>query len=257
MKKFKYILLSALVALGMTSCSENEREYFDTEYSALNIWLGSQSIPSDSVIYNYSYSVGEGSVTFYARVAGVPTDYDREFTLEAVEGDLDIAAGSYRTENYILPAGEVVGAFNIYFDSSKLKGDAFKTKDGHLVFRVKENGSFKTGASELQTLKFVLKNDISKPSDWDVVTGTPASFYRPYTYYFGSYSKVKYQFMIATLNMMDFKIYYSSAPYDREANTISWDYATLLKQRLQVALDEYNATHDTPLTDEYGELVTF
>lgn len=255
MKTFKYIILSAVVALGMTSCSENEREYFDTQYSALNIWLGSQNIPTDSVIYNYSYAVGKDSVPFYARIAGTPADYDREFTLETVEGDTVVAA--CYTKKYVIPAGETSATFYIYFNSSNISDELFKTKDGHLVFRLKENNTFVAGAKEYQTLKFVLKNDLTKPSDWDVVTGTPASFYRTYAFYFGAYSKVKYQFMIATLGMMDFKIYYSSAPYDREANTISWDYATLLKQRLQVALDEYNATHDTPLTDEFGELVTF
>lgn len=255
MKTFKYILLSAMVVLGMTSCSENEREYFDTQYSALNIWLGSQNIPTDSVIHNYSYAVGEDSVPFYARVAGTPVDYDREFDIEAVEGDIKDAV--FRTAKYVIPAGEISATFYIYFNSKDFPKETFKTKDGHLVFRMKENNAFVAGATEYQTLKFVLKNSISKPSDWDVVTGTPASFYRTYAFYFGPYSETKYQFMISTLDMKDFKIYYSSAPYDRDANTISWDYATLLKQRLQVALDEYNAKSETPLTDEFGELVTF
>lgn len=257
MKYINYILLAAITIIGFASCSENDREFFDPSYASLDIWLGNQSTAHESETYNYSYHLGEGSVPFFARITGAPVDYDREFTLEIVSGDIDIAKSSCRIDTYVIPAGEVSVEGNIYFDSNQLPEDAFTDKDGHLTFRLKENNNFKVGTKEYQELNIVLQNGLKKPADWDVVTGTPASFYKTYATYFGSYSKVKYQFMISVIGMIDFKIYYSSPKVDEEANTISWDYATKLQQLLQVKLEEYNKTHDTPLTDENGELVTF
>jgi hypothetical protein len=40
-------------------------------------------------------------------------------------------------------------------------------------------------------------------------------------------------------------------------NIVSAVYAVYLQQVMQRALNEYNATHETPLTDEYGNPVTF
>lgn len=257
MKYINYILLVAITVVGLASCSENDREYFDPSYASLDIWVGNQTTAHESETYNYSYHLGEGSVTFYARITGAPVDYDREFTLEMVGGDMDIAGNSCRLETYVIPAGEVLAECNIYFNADNLPEDAFTETDGHLVFRLKENSNFKLGTEGAQELTIVLQNGLKKPADWDVVTGTPASFYKTYATYFGAYSKVKYQFMISVTGLIDFKIYYSSAKIDEEANTISWDYATKLQQLLQIKLEEYNNTHDTPLTDENGELVTF
>ena len=96
---------------------------------------------------------------------------------------------------------------------------------------------------------------------WDTVPErNDMIIYFPISKYFGSYSRVKYQFMIEHLGLIDFNIRSSMGAipaYDEETNTISAAYAVQLQQLMQQALREYNATHDIPLTDEYGELVTF
>ena len=99
-----------------------------------------------------------------------------------------------------------------------------------------------------------MKNYLSKPDNWD------ADQYplRPLSAYFGEYSKVKYQFMIQELNLVDFNISYNATiSYDEETNTLSHNYANYLVSKMKLALEEYNATHDTPLTDETGNIVTF
>ena len=254
MKTLKYILLSAIVALGMTSCSENEREYFDTDYSALNIWLGTATSVKDSVIYNYSYHIGEGTVPFQVRVTGLAVNYDREFVLEAFDGDLDEAQDSYTLDKYVLPAGELTASFAITFNSKNLKNpDSFKNKDGHLKLRIRENKDFSTGAGELSVLNIVLKNNISKPATWD------GSSWSNFQTYFGAYSRAKYQFMIQTLNYKnpDFTISWGSfMGYDEETNSISYQYASVLAQYLQQKLEEYNATHET-IVDDNGNPISF
>ena len=51
--------------------------------------------------------------------------------------------------------------------------------------------------------------------------------------------------------------YNARTSYDEETNTISSVYAVYLQQVMQQALNEYNAAHSTPLTDEFGLPVTF
>lgn len=258
MKNLNYTAIACLLAVVMGSCDKNEMMRYDTDYAALNIWFGTETNVTDSVSYNYSYSMGEGSLTFYARVAGVPTDYDRTFAIEAFDGDLNEAEGSYRTESYTIPAGETLTECPIHFDTSLLKNaDSFTERDGHLYFRMVANEAFATGTDNRSVLKVVLKNYLDKPDEWDSAMGKRRAYYL----YFGTYSKVKYQFMISTLGLVDFHIEYGfSGTYDPETNTMSIAYAQYLVQKLQVALEEYNNdpnNPDTPLRDETGAVVTF
>lgn len=256
MKKLIYFSIACLALLFIGSCSENETPIYDDSFAALNVWFGTAAgTVTDSTVFNYSYSLGEDSLVFHARVMGIPATEDRSFLLEAVEGDITLAEGSFRTTEYTIKTGETSASFAIYFDSSKLKdANAFTEQDGHLRFRVVENTFFASGAEQMNTLVVVLRNYLSKPEDWEAATYPNLALSR----YFGSYSKVKYQFMIQELGLIDFHISYSQqANYDEESNTISYNYASYLQQRMQLALAEYNTSHNTPLTDENGALVTF
>lgn len=251
----RILLLLVPCCLFLSSCSKEEVSFYDTENTSLNIWLGTAGIAVDSVIYNYSYSVDMGFLTFHARVAGMPVDRDRTFELEPFDGDIAQAEGSYFLRTYTIPAGEVQIQDTIFFDTSKLRNpSSFSTSDGRIYFRMKENTEFQTGAGERSQLKVVLKNYLAKPAEWDAATYPMMA----YLGIFGEYSRVKYQFMIQVLGMMDFHIdYRASLPYDEANNTVSYNYALYLANKLRQALDEYNATHSTPLTDETGTVVTF
>lgn len=259
MKNNIYLLyLTFLAMLGLGSCDENETPVYDAQRMALNIWFGTdEEHPVDSITYNYSYAMEEGSETFYARVSGLPTDYDRTFTLEAVDGDIDEAEGSYRVETYTIPAGSTFVECKIFFDTSKLKDEtSFSETDGHLYFRIAPNNEFNEGAEEFSELVVVLKNYLAEPDNWN-----PENVTYPYTSLqsiFGDYSKEKYQFMIDVLGMMEFAINQNaSVPYDEETNEVSYNYATYMRETLRQALNEYNATHEEPLTDASGALITF
>ena len=257
MKNNIYLLcLTFLAMLGLGSCDKNETPVYDAQRMALNIWFGTdEEHPVDSITYNYSYAMEEGSETFYARVSGLPTDYDRTFTLEAVDGDIDEAEGSYRVETYTIPAGSTFVECKIFFDTSKLKDEtSFSETDGHLYFRMAPNNEFNEGAEEFSELIVVLKNYLAKPDNWD----NAVSPYYSLGIIFGEYSKEKYQFMIDVLDMQDFSINLNATvPYDEENNEVSYNYANYMKEQLSLALEEYNATHDEPLTDASGALITF
>ena len=251
----KYILTTLLVVL-LASCSKEEVDTYDTSRTALNIWVGTQAgAVYESVSYNYSYAYEEGSVTFYAQLSGMPADHDRTFQLEAFGGDSAIMANTIRTEDYILPAGEVSGVYQVHFNTQLLNDpNMFSQRDGTIHFRLKENNEFAIGTENHQTFTMILKNYLAKPDNWD-----NANFPRiPLSNYFGTYSRVKYQFMIEVLGLIDFEINYNTqTAYDEERNVVSSVYAVHLQQLMQRALIEYNETHDEPLTDEYGLPVTF
>ncbi len=256
MKKLIHIYWTLALLLSMSSCSTNDTPVFDSTYSALNIWFRTSNLVLDSTTYNYSYSLEEGTLTFIARIAGLPADYDRTFTLEAVRGDVSEAEGSFQTDVYTLKAGEVEIECPIRFNTSRLKNAAsFTVRDGHLYFRLAQNKEFVEGTENMQELVVVLKNYLAKPDNWETAV---------YPYYalgniFGEYRKEKYQFMIQILGLREFSINRSATvPYDTEKNEVSYNYANYLKEKMIVALEEYKANHNgEPLRDANGDEITF
>lgn len=247
------IALSLLFCIG---CSEEEVDRYDTSLTALNIWVGTEAgAVYESVNYNYSYAYEEGSVTFYVQLVGMPANHDRTFRLEAFGGDSVSVVPTVRTEDYVIPAGETKGTYKVYFNTQKLPApDLFTTSDGTIHFRMVPNSEFAIGNEHYQQFQVVLKNYLAKPANWD-----SANYPRvPLSKYFGTYSKVKYQFMIEHLGLIDFEINYNArTSYDEETNVVSASYAVYLQQVMQRALNEYNSSHEVPLTDEFGLPVTF
>ena len=250
-------LTYVLTALWLlTACSKEEVSTYDTSLCSLNIWVGTQAgAVYESVTHNYSYAYEEGDVTFYAQISGMPADHDRSFRLEAYGDDLDKAASTIRTEDYVIPAGEIGGTYQVHFNTQKLADPAlFTTQDGTVRFRMVPNDTFAIGTEGHQSFTVILKNYLAKPDNWDAANYPRVALSR----YFGPYSRVKYQFMIEVLGLIDFEINYNApTAYDEETNIVSASYAVYLQQVMQRALNEYNDSHDTPLTDETGVPVTF
>ena len=244
------------ILLCFTACTHEEVSTYDTSLTSLNIWVGtSAGAVYESTTYNYSYAYEEGSVTFYAQISGMPTDHDRVFHLEPFGGDSALMISTVRTEDYVIPAGQIGGTYQVYFNTQRLSDpNLFTQTDGIIHFRVVPNDEFAIGTENHQEFTVVLKNYLAKPDNWDA-----ANYPRvPLSKYFGTYSRVKYQFMIEHLGLIDFEINYNTqTSYDEENNIVSAVYAVYLQQVMQRALAEYNATHDKPLTDEFGNPVLF
>lgn len=253
--KHPSIILIALLLLT-AGCSKEEVSTYDTSRTSLNIWVGTQAgAVYETTTYNYSYAYEEGDVTFYAQISGMPSKQDRTFTLEAYGDDLERMGNTIRLEDYVIPAGEIGGNFQVHFNTQLLSDpDLFTDEDGTIHFRMVENNTFAIGTEGHQSFTVVLKNYLAKPDNWDTANYPRVALSK----YFGTYSRVKYQFMIEHLHLIDFEINYNTqTAYDEETNIVSAVYAVYLQQVMQRALNEYNATHETPLTDEYGNPVTF
>ena len=123
MDKKIYIWLAGLILpLFLVSCDKEEVSTFNTDYTALNIWVGNAAgAVYKSATYNYSYAYEEGSVTFYAQISGMPVDHDRVFHLAPYGGDLQQVVNTIRLEDYVIPAGEIGGEYKVYFNTQKLQ----------------------------------------------------------------------------------------------------------------------------------------
>lgn len=255
-KRTTYLLLAFSLLALLGSCRKEEVSTFDISHTSLDIWVGTRvGAVYESTIYNYSYAYEEGGVTFYAQISGMPADHDRTFHLQAFGGDSILMANTVRTEDYIIPAGQIGGEYKVYFNTQKLSDPLLFTEtDGVIHFRVVPDDQFAIGTEGHQQFTVVLKNYLAKPSNWDGVNYPRV----PLSKYFGTYSRTKYQFMIEILGIKDFDINYNAATsYDETTNVVSPAYAVYLQQLMQEALIDYNTSHDTPLTDEFGVAVIF
>ncbi|MCR4995602.1 MAG: DUF4843 domain-containing protein [Bacteroidales bacterium] len=251
------------VFLVASACSHEDVPTYDTRQTSLNIWVGTAAgVVYESATYNYSYAYEEGTVTFYAQITGMPVEHDRTFRLEVFGQDSAMVAPTVRTEDFVIPAGAIGGTYQLHLNTQLLPdANLFTENDGRVQLRVVPSKAFSLGTEDHQSFTLIVKNYLAKPDNWDTVPQrNDMLIYFPLSKYFGSYSRVKYQFMIEHLGLVDFQIRSSmgSLPsYDEETNTVSATYAVQLQQMMQQALREYNATHETPLTDEYGQLVSF
>ena len=234
--------LSALsllcVLCAVSSCSSDEDFYYQDEPRVRLVGEKMWAAGTDSVTFSFvSYPADTVQKTIYvdAQIMGNVASHDRTVNI-VVDQTLTTASGSQYTvpATVTVPAGEVKGTFSVV-----LKRDAtLETKGVRLCLKVAESADFKPGVNEENHITFIWNDILSKPNNWDELEP-----------FFGSYSNVKYRFMLQNLRADDGTL---------SAETMTWAKLNNLKIRFQNALNEYNAAHPgNPLTDEYGNLVTF
>lgn len=261
--KTSYIALFAAAALGLslTSCDKEEVIRYDTSRATLNIGFTSAAQLVQTSVWNYSETTTERPLKFYARVSGMPVDTDRTFRLAVTGGDLDKAGATVRFDSYTIPAGEVSGEFEIFFDPAALSNPAvFSTEEGELVITLVPDETFGEGALGQNELRITLRNFLAKPERWDISGG----FYQPsIASIFGVYSTEKLQFMIEQGAPANFRLETNQSdnmvpdPDKAGAYIVSTGYANYLKQKCVAALEKYNLSHSTPLCDSLGNPIYF
>lgn len=244
-------ILFVLFCVALFSCTKNKELYYSQELKELNIWLGTNTAAVDSATYNFAYTIAtHDSVMFNYRLAGYPLDHDAEFELQAVSGDTNLVY--YSLGKYVIKAGTYQGTAPIYIDRPAGYSE-FKNSTGKIVFKLKPSSVYTEGAKELSTLNVLFKNFVAKPDNWDVA---PTGYFTM-SRYFGTYSNVKYSFIIQTTDMVDFKIFYTVAKDPvLGPNTITATEATSFQARCKVALQTYNTLYGT-LMDENNNPVVF
>ncbi len=230
--------LSLFVASFFSSCSSTDEDFFYQDEPRVrlvgeNIWAaGTDSVTLSFVVFGSN--VTEKEILVDAQIMGEVAERDRVVTLTADPSLTTADANMYEFPTSVtIPAGEAKGTFSVILK----RASVLQSKTVRLYIKVAESNDFKPGVNEENHIVMIWNDILSRPNNWDSL--------QPY---FGEYSDTKYRFMLTN----------SGGVGEFSTDTMSWAQLMSFKIRFQNALDEYNAAHPgNPLTDEYGNLVTF
>ena len=229
--------LSVSAAL-LTSCSSTDEDFFYQDEPRVRlvgdyIWaVGTDAISFSFVAYGSE--VTEKEMLVDAQIMGEVENRDRVVNLSVDPARTTADASLYTVPSTVtIPAGAVKATFPVILKRSA----ALQTKTVRLYLQVAESADFKAGVNEENHIKLIWSDVLQKPKNWDTLEP-----------FFGTYSDVKYRFMLANSN--------GAGEFSTE--TMSWAMLNSYRILFQNALNAYNAAHPgNPLTDENNQLVTF
>lgn len=239
------IFVLLILVLSIVSCSKQEAPIYQ-EPDAVTFYY--KTGETDSVSYSFStigYGKESDTVWLQMRVQGTVTNTDRTVKLRAVEGSAARANVDYKLIDFTVKAG--VSAFLyplVVYKKPEMKTDVLR-----LILEVEPNEAFPgVGAEGLvagltaadntfshNRMKVDLADKLIRPNAW------PSRF--------GTYSDMKYSFVIQTLGTGDFRLTTQGGIW----TSTTLDLAVV---ELRTALLQYELTNG-PLIDETGVRVTF
>ena len=238
MKK-NIFLLSCLLLLWV-GCSNEDNVWGDTSYARIvgpYIW----TLGTDSMTYTFSTShsdVKQFTVEAEIYVQGKVADAPRNICLKVDESRTTAQTGTYTFPPEVtLKKGEHSVACPIVINRT----EEIKDASYRLCIEIAPTGDLKAGVEKESSLTIVWNDMITKPSNWedDLIE------------FFGTYSEVKYRFIISTLGVATF-------PYGE--SDFTWGKMWNYHLHMIAALEEYNdnaANPDRPMKDENGGIVSF
>lgn len=251
MKNICKTMLSMGLAVFLFTGCENDLPVYEGGES----WLKFEYEYTRDSIINYSFAYGHSSVQIDTvelelQLMGEVKDYDRPFTLKQVPaGGLDAVAG----EHYVpFDNQELVSAYVLPANATKvtvpvvLKRDpSLKENPYTLRLTIGETGEFACGSKERAYRTIVIADELTKPNGWDNLE-----------HFFGTWGKVKHQFMIdVSGNKWDEEYVQGLVDimYTDQGYLFYWN--DIFRQ----ALKKYNANpdNDPPLREAGGGSVTF
>ena len=234
MKKIKSIIL-AFAAIGMFTACENDKFYYQDEprvrIEGPYEWaIGTDSLNFSFATYPNSVQQQEMQMTLY--VMGEAASTDRIAKLEVDASNTTASASQYiLPETITIPAGKL----EVPFVVTLMRSEGLTSQTVSLSFKVVESNDFKVGVIEQNHFSMKWNDILGKPKNWDTELKE----------FFGEYSLAKYRFIIDTIGFGEF------------GNGMTWSELKNYQIMMKTALDEYNATHTSPLKDENGQLVEF
>lgn len=230
MKRFTriyHLLLPALILVLGSSCQKDDYVEYDTGCASLRFIYTAAG--NDSIVYSFALHPDrqEDIVEIPFKLIGLATGQAREASVEVVKEETTARENDhFSIETCTLPADSITGNLRV-----KVRKTA-ELEDRNLVvtLRLCGNEHFTAAPVNENTYKIVMTNFLAEPTGWP----------------FGEYSRIKHQFVIQTLGI--------ATDYDQWSAGERIHYTSVLTS----ALYEYNKAHPgTPLTDEYGLVVTF
>jgi len=247
-RSFQYTCLLAFAATFWCACEKTALvEYVQPDM--IYFYKDPNLSEKDSLSYSFaikSETMQFDTVQIPVRIMGTAKDYDRVVTWGTVDSLTTAVAG---TDYEVLPAKVPAGAYTAYVPVRILRNAAQKTKEVRLLLEIRESKDFKPGIDDARGgdwaypgagIRYLVKiNDfLTKPNNWD-------SWLK---YFFGSYSQVKYAFIIDVTGRAEFP--------DTGPNALPYGQFQYFESVCRNALEAYEAEHGT-LMDEFGNPVTF
>jgi hypothetical protein len=222
--KYGFIMLALVLAFA--SCSKTDELLFDqanlvyVEYqdsSDYTFATSPSTVLIDSIIVNY-------------RIIGTVSPKDRVINLVPTAATTAKAGYHYKVGPAVVKANTFVAKVPIYvYRRAGLKDSTLV-----VALQIKDNEDFKAGFPTRLRYKFTLTDILNKPSNWETT----------WVSYFGSYSVVKFKFLIAVTG----KTNWNGSPLPQDSRYLS--------QKARNALLEYNQANGA-LIDEFGQQVFF
>lgn len=229
----------------MVGCQKQEVMQYDSA-DALSFYYGASE--ADSLSYSFAtIGYGKQSDTLYLqmRVVGDVASQPRPVKLHAVGGSTARLNIDYKLPEFSVPANTASFLYPLVIN----KTPEMKTQILRLVLEVEPNDAFPglapeglvpgltsaTNTTSINKLKIDFTDKLIKPNNWP--------------YQFGTYSDVKYDFVIQVLGSGDFRT-------EAQGGTWTATDLTLAAVQLRDALITYEASHGI-LIDENGLRVSF
>jgi hypothetical protein len=237
-----------LVVTGFhTACKKSELTKF---YEADNVYIYKDAFNTsrDSILFSFAIkpaSLTTDTVKVPLRIMGTAQNRDRQVQVKVLT---DSSTAKQDQDFVILPA--IIKADSYTGDIPILvkRTAAMKTAELRLMIEIAESADFKPGvpnslpqsprAGGSTKLLIKLNDYFTKPTNWDNFL----------VFYFGSYSQVKYGFVITTTGRSEF--------LTSGTDPVSSPQMIYFKVLCRSELADYKAAHG-PLIDEFGLEVSF
>jgi hypothetical protein len=244
----KTLLIILGSAVCFASCQKSELTKYE-QPAMVYVYKNSSDPNRDSVTYSFatkSAALMQDTVKVPLRIMGLASDKDRQVNVRVIADSSTAIEGThYQLLPAIIPANSYTG----YVPVLVKRNAALKNAELRLLIEVLESADFKPGVPNTLpvssraggSLKFLVKiNDyLTKPANWDTQL----------IIHFGTFSQVKYGFIIKTTGRSEFL-------FTGTADPISPQQILYYKLLCKQALADYTAANGT-LIDEFQSPVTF
>jgi len=242
----KSLIFTALFMWLAFSCKKSEFTSY-TQPDMIYFYKDYYDPDKDSMTYSFAIepnSLQVDTVKIPLRIMGVASDHDRTANIRVVADSSTATEQQYT----ILPTVVKANDYTAYVPLLVKRMPELKTKEVRLLLEIDTSADFLPGVYRSQastskaggSIRFPVRiNDfLTRPSNWD-------SFI---TFYFGTYSQVKYKLVIDVTGRTTFL-----TSGDDAVTTSQMTYFKILCRNY---LANYNSANP-PLKDENGQLVTF
>lgn len=238
MKKYRGLIALWLGAVGLlTSC----------EQKGIEIYEDKPGVSFEATQTSYSFmdhpGIDQDTLKLTVLLSGLSRDYDRVVKVDVLRDTTTTASEeSYELLNGVIRQDEYKGVIPIVL---KYTAD-LDTAIRKLTVTLLETEDFQEIGLGVTTFQILFSARVIKPDNWD-----------PWLYrYFGNYSDSWYRFILEVTNMTSIPCWGTNMETQNPDPEIYWmtpRQATALKNKVKLALIEYNSTHDEPLRHEDGE----